>query len=380
MKKKQIWIVLIFAAIISIAVYSIAEQDINTKNSNKQETIINMGWFRMYFVPFIPVISVAIVVLGGAWINYCYWKKKESITKNYKIFEERIRSFLDFCRNLAEFNACTDLILRADKRIGEINNDKSKENYEGEINELQKNISNYQLKQIDAVSGLSEKISYARIFFETNEVDEKIKEYIQSYENIRTGATPWDRSGNAFNDLLNSGRNVKISMENELKEKVKEAIDMKKRKCWILLLVISVFLSGIALFPKFQAHAANGQPPCCLYLKGAYPTTVVNAIKPIGARPVDFKIFATVKKITSKKPYQIDLNVLSFINKKKIIDLQMKAAIMKFDIPNKLIWLTEQIREGDYIILIPTQAYNTQLDKRMYDFIKIPIEMIKKAK
>jgi len=371
---------LILTAIISIAAHSIAEQDINTQNNNKQETITNVGWFKMYFVPFIPVISVAIVVIGGAWINYCYWKKKEAITKNYKIFEERIRSFLDFCRNLAEFNACTDLIIKDDQRIEEIKTNQGKEDYEGETNKLKENISNYRLKQIDALSGLSEKISYARIFFETNEVDKKIKEYIQSYENIRTGATPWDRSGNAFNNLFNSGRNVKLSMENELKEKVKEAIDMKKRKCWILLLVISVFLSGTALFPKFQAHAANGPPPCCLYLKGAYPTAVVDAIKPTGATPVDFKILATVKKITFKKPYQIDLNVLSFIDKKKPIDFPMHAAIMKFDIPERLIWLTNQIKEGDYIMLIPTQAYNAKFDKKMYDFIKIPKEILKEGK
>lgn len=117
MKKKPIWIVLILAAIISIAACSIAEQDINTQNGNKQGTITNIGWFKMYFVPFIPVISVAIVVLGGAWINYCYWKKKEAITKNYKIFEERIKSYLNLCRYLVEFNACTDLIMRADKEV-----------------------------------------------------------------------------------------------------------------------------------------------------------------------------------------------------------------------------------------------------------------------
>jgi len=152
---------------------------------------------------------------------------------------------------------------------------------------------------------------------------------------------------------------------------------MKKNTYWIFSSLIYIFLIGAIIFPGVRAQAYNGQPPCCLYLKGEYPTAVVNAIKPIGARPVEFKILATVKKITSKKPYQIDLNVLSIIDKKEIIDLRMNAAIMKFDIPKRLIWLTKQIKEGDHIMLIPAQAYNTQLDKKMYDFIKIPIEMIK---
>jgi hypothetical protein len=71
-------------------------------------------WMSTYIIPFLPIFVVGILTFAGAWINHKYWKRKESFTRKIDFFEERLKSFLDFCKYLAEFNAYTDLLMRMD--------------------------------------------------------------------------------------------------------------------------------------------------------------------------------------------------------------------------------------------------------------------------
>ena len=182
------------------------------------------GWFKSYLVPCIPVISVIVASLGGAFINHKYWKKREETTRRNKIADQRINSYLKFCEYNLVFNACTDHIMRLEKE----KNDLKEQNKEFPDTDQQA-IREYENKRIDALKGLRQGISYARIFFKSERVNSSIKAYTDLYDSIRIEETKWDEEGKAFDRLLKLSKKIESSLEDELKDERKEN---QKRRWW----------------------------------------------------------------------------------------------------------------------------------------------------
>jgi len=234
MKKKlglSIAIVLIGSLIGTICV-STGEQSKKISPKETKQVVQNIQQqkennYKDYFVPLVPIISVIFASFGGAFINYYYWKKREDVTRKNKVFEEKIRSYLNLCKNLLEFNACTDLIIRA---VGEQEELSEKENRSNEeesrFQNLSQIISDYEMKRVDSLKGLSQEINYAKIFFE-DKVYKSIQIYLGLYDKIRTRETEWGPE--AFSNLFTAGKNLQLFMEKELgKEIQKNSSDLIK--------------------------------------------------------------------------------------------------------------------------------------------------------
>ena len=162
-----------------------------------------------------PIFYGLILAFVGGWINHLYWKKRHQIARKIKNYEESINTYLKLCENLLEFNACTDMIMRLEKEKDKLQKNVNKKNADNErLKEIPQYIQDYEIKRIDALKGLSQGINYAKIFFESAEVETKVKAYLDLYEKIRINEVEWDET--AFNKIFNSGKELQSSMEAEL--------------------------------------------------------------------------------------------------------------------------------------------------------------------
>lgn len=225
MKKREgLWIaIVLIASLIGATCFSYAEQKKEETTEEEKQVVLNIKQerendYKDYFVPLIPLISVIFASLGGGVINYFYWKKREDVARKNKIFEERIRSYLDLCKHLFEFNACCDHIMRAEDEQRELREKKKPSKEEkSRLEQLLKAVLDYEMKQLEALKGLSQEINYAKIFFE-DEVYKKIREYLELYEKVRTKEIEWGPG--AFDKLLIAGKGLQSSMEKELKKQI----------------------------------------------------------------------------------------------------------------------------------------------------------------
>jgi len=147
------------------------------------------------------ISAVLLAVLGGAAINHFYWRKKEHYTREMKILEEKIESYLRFCKALAMFNAYTDLIQRTEKQGAKKEDPKE-----------------YQQRRVDALGDLNREMNYIKIFFKSEKVESALKEYRNLYDDIRKGTKPWDED--TFEQLLEKGWNIQKAIFEELKTEI----------------------------------------------------------------------------------------------------------------------------------------------------------------
>jgi hypothetical protein len=162
-----------------------------------------------------PLIYGLILASVGGLINHLYWKKRFEIGRKIKKYEESISIYIKLCEKLLEFNACTDMIMRLKEEKGRLQKKRNKENADNErLKEIPQYIQDYEIKRIDALKGLSQGINYAKIFFESAEVETKVKAYLDLYEKIRINEIEWDET--AFDKIFNSGKELQSSMEAEL--------------------------------------------------------------------------------------------------------------------------------------------------------------------
>lgn len=162
-----------------------------------------------------PLFYGFILAFVGGLINHLYWKKRFEIGRKIKKYEESISIYIKLCENLLEFNACTDMIMRLKEEKGRLQKKRNKENADNErLKEIPQYIQDYEIKRIDALKGLSQGINYAKIFFESAEVETKVKAYLDLYEKIRINEIEWDET--VFDKIFNSGKELQSSMEAEL--------------------------------------------------------------------------------------------------------------------------------------------------------------------
>jgi hypothetical protein len=147
-------------------------------------------------------------------------------------------------------------------------------------------------------------------------------------------------------------------------------------------LLISTFSTGKSFVITTAAEAFNGKPPCCAMLPAELPSALYKAFK--GVQPIEFKLLGTVKKIHKKKTkdLKMSVSVLALIEKTYVRDVSAKNIVIEVSIPentfsSKYSFMYPSISEKDYVLLLPTKIYNEALQENMYDFVKIPKEMIK---
>ncbi len=157
---------------------------------------------------------------------------------------------------------------------------------------------------------------------------------------------------------------------------------MQKHKLFLVILLISIFSNGKSFFIATAAEAFNGKPPCCAILPKKFPSALYQAFQ--GVQPIEFKLLGTVKKIHNKpgKDLKMSVSVLALLEKTYATDVSAKNIVIEVSIPEstfskKFAFMYPLIREEDYVLLLPIKIYNNKLQENMYDFVKIPKEMIK---
>ena len=152
---------------------------------------------------------------------------------------------------------------------------------------------------------------------------------------------------------------------------------MQKHKLFLVLLLISTFSIGKSFIVTTVAEAFNGKPSCCLYLPAKLPSALYDAFG--GAQPIEFKLFGRVKKIEG---LSMSVSILALIDKALVKNVSSRKIVIDVSIPKYLgpkfsSIVPVSISDKDYVLLLPTKIYNKKLDEKMYDFVKIPTEMIK---
>ena len=78
----------------------------------------------------------------------------------------------------------------------------------------------------------------------------------------------------------------------------------------------------------------------------------------------------------------MSVSILALIDKAMVTDVSGSKIVIDVSIPKYLgpkfsFMVPDSIRDKDYVLLLPTKIYNEKLEVNMYDFVKIPKEMIK---
>ncbi len=223
MKSKKLFILVIVAFLFLLfhefiffaggeKVYGEGTKKQSSNVTNNQNDFQKEGFYKYYIVPFFPIVVILITVFGGAFLSNHYWKKRESFTRKKAFIEEKTKSFLTLSSAFAKFHAYTDLLQRLEKE---------KENFIGKQNHEALNLffqidSNYQVNRNEAFSDISSNINYAKIFFSSALVIERIKRYLNLYDSFRKDPNLWGSEG--FSDIISKSRNIVDSMKEELKD------------------------------------------------------------------------------------------------------------------------------------------------------------------
>ena len=146
---------------------------------------------------------------------------------------------------------------------------------------------------------------------------------------------------------------------------------MQKLRFLVFLILISALIAGAAFLLNSKTEAFNGEPPCCMNVTGPYPNQLLTAFA--DRRPSKFKILGVM--LTNLKE-QTPFEVLAIIDKASITFLNGEKARLSLRVPMHVL-NKENLKKGDYLILIPLSAYSNLVTEDMYDFAKIPRELLK---
>ena len=125
------------------------------------------------------------------------------------------------------------------------------------------------------------------------------------------------------------------------------------------------------LTPNDNNDNNNSRPPCCFYYRKPFPDGAMVAFA--GREPIEFNILGRVETAPDYSTKQISIAVLAIIDKLEVIKLKEKIVMS----------ITERIlkdaapQKNDYLLLIPVAKYNKFAPEGMYDFVKIPRELVK---
>ncbi len=143
-------------------------------------------------------------------------------------------------------------------------------------------------------------------------------------------------------------------------------VTMQKNKLITSLFLISAIAFFLFCLQKRAEPQPPSRPPCCLYVpEQQFSRELTRTFGSLG--PLRYKLFGKVEKITFKA---MQVRVMAVINKSTVIDFRSYREIMMLTFPQHFV---RHLSPNDYILLIPMQRRNGVI---LYDFVKIPTEMI----
>lgn len=146
---------------------------------------------------------------------------------------------------------------------------------------------------------------------------------------------------------------------------------MLRNKGLLSLILTSVIFVGTLFASENGSEAFDGKPPCCVFLGAELPTALVRAFG--GAQQIEFKLLGKVRWFRN---FKMSVSVLAIIDKTLVRDVSAQEIAIEVTVP-KYVAGYAPIKENDYMLLLPTKLYNNSLQENMYDFVKIPIGMLK---
>ena len=142
-------------------------------------------------------------------------------SKNYvaaiNIFNEKMRCYVSLAKCLLEYNVCTDIMMSTSSDIEELKKQSNREEKDNqELKNLKQIYRDYQKKRIEPFAKIRQELSNAEVFFRSETFLEIKNKFNNIFKQIRNGEIKWGPE--VFNQLIDDGKELQISMGNELKK------------------------------------------------------------------------------------------------------------------------------------------------------------------